>query len=107
MMSQVRTVSITTTDGYTYRAVCPTHRPILDVFADAGWILPSLCQRGQCGACTAILLTGQVRQGPLTVVPQSPEGTPVLLCSAFADDDCQIKLLHSNEWVTPTNQGFP
>ena len=63
--------------------------PILDVFEEAGYVLPVACRYGGCITCAAKMISGRVRQPKGTAVNkrQSQDGY-VLLCVARPKEDC-------------------
>ncbi len=69
-------------------------QPVLDAALDAGLNLPHSCKGGNCGACRARLLHGQVHYPngrPLGLAESEVAEGLVLLCQARADTDLTIE----------------
>jgi CDP-4-dehydro-6-deoxyglucose reductase, E3 len=69
-------------------------QPVLDAALDAGLNLPHSCKGGNCGACRARLLQGEVRYPngrPLGLSDAEVEEGYVLLCQARAASDLSIE----------------
>ena len=81
--------------GTPYEFQAEASETILQAGDKAGFLLPSACRSGACGACKAQVLSGTVALGPhepfaLTEADQKLGLT--LLCSAKATSDCEIKV---------------
>lgn len=81
--------------GTPYEFQAEASETILQAGDKAGFLLPSACRSGACGACKAQVLSGTVALGPhepfvLTEADQKHGLT--LLCSAKATSDCEIKV---------------
>lgn len=79
----VHDVALTTTDGVRIDVACGEDTTILAAAADAGYVLPSLCGTGTCGACVATLTDGDVACGPASdaaLPPAERARGGVLLC---------------------------
>ncbi len=71
-------------------------QPVLDAALDAGLNLPHSCKGGNCGACRARLLSGQVHYPngrPLGLADSEVAEGLILLCQARADGDLAIDTL--------------
>jgi CDP-4-dehydro-6-deoxyglucose reductase, E3 len=76
-------------------------QPVLDAALDAGLNLPHSCKGGNCGACRARLLQGEVRYPngrPLGLSDAEVEEGYILLCQARAAGDLSIETV---EMSTP------
>src|SRR5271167_3391817 len=70
-------------------------RPVLEAALDAGLNLPHSCKGGNCGACRARLLHGQVHYPngpPLGLADSEVAEGLILLCQARADSDLIIEI---------------
>lgn len=79
----VHDVTLTTTDGVRIAVPCAEDTTVLAAAADAGYVLPSLCGTGTCGACVATLEAGDAEQAPASdaaLPPAERERGGVLLC---------------------------
>ncbi|WP_170849959.1 MULTISPECIES: 2Fe-2S iron-sulfur cluster-binding protein [unclassified Beijerinckia] len=69
---------------------------ILQAALDAGLDYPFMCQQGQCGACKAQLISGQVDLGtyynPLVLTEEERVGGQILACQAEPQTDCVISI---------------
>ncbi len=69
-------------------------QPVLDAALDAGLNLPHSCKGGNCGACRARLLHGQLHYPngpPLGLADSEVAEGLILLCQARADSDLTIE----------------
>jgi CDP-4-dehydro-6-deoxyglucose reductase len=76
-------------------------QPVLDAALAAGLNLPHSCKGGNCGACRARLLQGEVRYPngrPLGLSAAEVEEGYILLCQARAAGDLSIEIV---EMSTP------
>lgn len=81
--------------GTPYEFKAEATETILEAGDKAGFLLPSACRSGACGACKAQIISGTVALGPhepfaLTEADQKLGLT--LLCRAKATSDCEIKV---------------
>ncbi|MFN8077579.1 MAG: 2Fe-2S iron-sulfur cluster binding domain-containing protein [Kineosporiaceae bacterium] len=79
----VHDVTLTTTDGVRIDVACGEDTTVLAAAAGAGYVLPSLCGTGTCGACVATLEAGDADQAPASdaaLPPAERERGGVLLC---------------------------
>ena len=81
--------------GTPYEFKAEATETILEAGDKAGFLLPSACRSGACGACKAQVISGTVALGPhepfaLTEADQKLGLT--LLCRAKATSDCEIKV---------------
>ncbi|MBW4575731.1 MAG: 2Fe-2S iron-sulfur cluster binding domain-containing protein [Aphanothece sp. CMT-3BRIN-NPC111] len=69
----------------------PDDQYILDMAEDAGIRLPSACQQGECSACIAKLVSGEVNQSEQKFLRQSElEAGYTVTCVAYALSDCTL-----------------
>lgn len=87
-------VTLTTTDGVRIEVGCEPGKDVLAAAAQAGYVLPSLCRKGTCGACYAMV------EGPHDVGPHSPQALGeadvaaggALLCCTFPRGPMSVAL---------------
>lgn len=87
-------VTLTTTDGVRIEVGCEPGTDVLAAAAQAGYVLPSLCRKGTCGACYATV------DGAHDVGPHSPEALTAadaaaggaLLCCTFPREPMAVAL---------------
>jgi ferredoxin len=76
-------------------------RSVLEVLDKAGLPVRSSCRSGNCGACVAYLLDGEVGY---TKTPNFPlESGEILMCSCFPVSDIRVGLL--SQPVSPRRRG--
>ncbi|MFD7101355.1 2Fe-2S iron-sulfur cluster-binding protein [Streptomyces celluloflavus] len=86
---------MTTLDGEILQAECLPGRSVLDAAADAGYLLPSLCRKGTCGACAVTVTDGPYALGPHSPEALSPERARAggaLLCRTYAEGPLAVSL---------------
>lgn len=87
-------VTLTTTDGVRIDVGCAPGTDVLAAAAEAGYVLPSLCRKGTCGACYATV------EGAHDVGPHSAEALPpgaaadggALLCRTYPREPLAVAL---------------
>ena len=87
-------VTLVTTDGVRIDVECAPGADVLAAAAQAGYVLPSLCRKGTCGACYATV------EGAHDVGPHSAEALPTdaaqvggaLLCCTFPREPLSVAL---------------
>ncbi len=70
-------------------------RSLLDAALAAGWPVPHGCRGGNCAACRARLIRGEVRYPrgtPLGLTPEEALDGHILLCQAQAEGDVCVEL---------------
>jgi ferredoxin len=79
-------------EGETHELTVDEDEYILDAGLEAGLDLPFSCREGNCTTCTGELLEGEVDQSDgMALEKEDREEGYVLLCSAYPQDDCQVK----------------
>lgn len=81
---------------------CGDEETVLDAAFRQGYALVYGCREGQCSACKAYLLSGEValkRHSSFALSETEQEQGYTLLCRAMPDEDLEIELLH----VDPDN----
>lgn len=69
----------------------PDDRYILEMAEDAGIRLPSACQQGECSACVAKIISGQVNQSEQKFLrPNEIEAGYTVTCVAYPLSDCTL-----------------
>lgn len=87
-------VTFTTTDGVHLAVECAPDRDVLAAAADAGYVLPSLCRNGSCGACVATV-DGPHDLGPhseAALPPAQREAGSALLCCTYPTGPLDVAL---------------
>ena len=75
----------------------PDDQYILDMAEDAGIRLPSGCKQGECSACIAKLVSGEVDQGEQKFLrPKELEAGYTVTCVAYPLSDCTL-LTHQEQ----------
>ncbi|MEW5856675.1 MAG: 2Fe-2S iron-sulfur cluster-binding protein [Cyanobacteriota bacterium] len=75
----------------------PDDQYILDMAEDAGIRLPSGCKQGECSACIAKLVSGEVDQGEQKFLrPKEVEAGYTVTCVAYPMSDCTL-LTHQEQ----------
>ncbi len=70
----------------------PNDQYILDIAEDAGIRLPSGCKQGECSACVAKLVTGEVDQSEQRFLhPNEIESGYTITCVAYPLSDCTLE----------------
>jgi ferredoxin len=70
----------------------PDDQYILDIAEDAGIRLPSGCKQGECSACVAKLVTGEVDQSEQKFLrPNEIERGYTITCVAYPLSDCTLE----------------
>ena len=70
----------------------PDDQYILDMAEDAGIRLPSGCKKGECSACVAKLVSGQVDQSEQKFLrPSEVEAGYVITCVTYPLSDCTLE----------------
>jgi CDP-4-dehydro-6-deoxyglucose reductase len=83
---------------------------LLDAALDAKLNLPHSCKSGNCGACRALLLQGEVHYAygsPLGLTDAEIAGHSILLCRCFARTDLKIEIFELRAADTPAVQRLP
>jgi len=69
----------------------PDDQYILDIAEDAGIRLPSGCKQGECSACVAKLVSGEVDQSEQKFLrPKELEAGYIVTCVAYPLSDCTL-----------------
>jgi ferredoxin len=69
----------------------PDDQYILDMAEDAGIRLPSGCKQGNCSACVAKLISGEVDQSEQTFLqPSEVAAGYTITCVAYPLSDCTL-----------------
>lgn len=69
----------------------PDDRYILEMAEDAGIRLPSACQQGECSACVAKIISGQVNQSEQKFLrPNEIAAGYTVTCVAYPLSDCTL-----------------
>jgi ferredoxin len=75
----------------------PDDQYILDIAEDAGIRLPSGCKQGECSACIAKLVSGEVEQSEQKFLrPKELEAGYTVTCVAYPLSDCTL-LTHQEQ----------
>ncbi len=70
----------------------PDDQYILDMAEDAGIRLPSGCKQGECSACIAKLVSGEVDQSEQKFLrPKELEAGYTVTCVAYPLSDCTLE----------------
>ena len=70
----------------------PDTEYILDIAEQAGIRLPSGCKQGECSACVAKLLSGEIDQGEQKFLSQSEiESGYAVTCVSYPLSDCTLQ----------------
>ncbi len=88
------TVALTTTDGVRFDVRCAPGEDVLSAAARSGYVLPSMCHKGSCGACYATV------EGDHELGEHSPQALPEkdraagmsLLCCTYPREPLQVSL---------------
>jgi ferredoxin len=85
----------------------PEDQYILDMADAAGVRLPSGCLQGECSACVAKLLRGQVdQQEQHFLQPHEVEAGYTVTCVAYPRSDCEL-LTHQEQVLYPDSLYAP
>lgn len=91
----------------------PDDQYILDVAEEAGIRLPSGCKQGECSACVAKLVSGEVDQREQKFLHKSEiEAGYTITCIAYPLSDCtlqthQEQVLYQSSLYLKTNEAKP
>ncbi|BAY21047.1 2Fe-2S ferredoxin [Calothrix sp. NIES-2100] len=70
----------------------PDDQYILDIAEDNGIRLPSGCKQGECSACVAKLISGEVDQKEQKFLrPQEVQAGYVVTCVTYPTSDCTLE----------------
>lgn len=70
----------------------PEDQYILDIAEDNGIRLPSGCKQGECSACVAKLISGEVDQSEQKFLrPQEIAAGYVVTCVTYPSSDCTLE----------------
>jgi ferredoxin len=70
----------------------PDDQYILDIAEDSGIRLPSGCKQGDCSACVAKLISGEVNQTEQKFLrPNEIQAGYIVTCVAYPVSDCTIE----------------
>lgn len=70
----------------------PDDQYILDIAEEAGIRLPSGCKQGECSACVAKLLSGEIDQSEQKFLRNSEiEAGFIVTCVAYPLSDCTVQ----------------
>jgi ferredoxin len=83
---------INPTIGLDRTIAVPDDQYILDIAEDAGIRLPSGCKQGECSACVAKIISGEVNQSEQKFLKQSEiEARYTITCVAYPLSDCTLE----------------
>ncbi len=75
----------------------PDDQYILDMAEDAGIRLPNGCKQGECSACVAKLLSGEINQSEQKFLkPSELQAGYAVICVAYPTSDCTL-LTHQEQ----------
>ncbi len=78
--------------GLDQTLLIPEDQYLLDVAEDAGLRLPSGCRQGDCSACVAKLVKGQVNQSEQKFLSsEEQEAGYIVTCVAYPETDCILE----------------
>jgi ferredoxin len=78
--------------------VVPDDQYILDIAEEAGIQLPSGCKQGDCSACVAKLVSGEVDQSEQKFLrPSELEAGYTVTCVAYPMSDCTLQTHQEKE----------
>jgi ferredoxin len=70
----------------------PDKQYILDIAQDNGIRLPSGCKQGECSACVAKLISGEIDQSEQKFLrPQEIQAGYVVTCVTYPTSDCTLE----------------
>ncbi|QIR35583.1 2Fe-2S iron-sulfur cluster binding domain-containing protein [Tolypothrix sp. PCC 7910] len=70
----------------------PDDQYILDIAEDNGIRLPSGCKQGECSACVAKLISGEVDQSEQKFLrPQEIKAGYIVTCVTYPTSDCTLE----------------
>ncbi|OUL35423.1 ferredoxin [Nostoc sp. T09] len=70
----------------------PDDQYILDIAEDFGIRLPSGCKQGECSACVAKLINGEIDQSEQKFLrPQEIQAGYIVTCVAYPSADCTLE----------------
>ena len=70
----------------------PDDQYILDIAEDNGIRLPSGCKQGECSACVAKLISGEVDQSEQKFLrPQEVQAGYIVTCVTYPTSDCTLE----------------
>jgi ferredoxin len=70
----------------------PDDQYILDIAQDNGIRLPSGCKQGECSACVAKLISGEIDQSEQKFLrPQEIQAGYVVTCVTYPTSDCTLE----------------
>ena len=69
----------------------PDDQYIIDIAEEAGIRLPSACKQGECSACVAKLISGEIDQSEQKFLrPQEIQAGYVVTCVSYPLSDCVL-----------------
>ncbi|BAY89620.1 MULTISPECIES: 2Fe-2S iron-sulfur cluster-binding protein [unclassified Tolypothrix] len=87
---QVRLIN--STMGLDRTIQVPDDQYILDIAEDNGIRLPSGCKQGECSACVAKLISGEVDQSEQKFLrPQEIQAGYIVTCVTYPTSDCTLE----------------
>lgn len=87
---QVRLIN--STIGLDRTIQVPDDQYILDIAEDNGIRLPSGCKQGECSACVAKLISGEVDQSEQKFLrPQEIQAGYIVTCVTYPTSDCTLE----------------
>ncbi|ACY96005.1 MULTISPECIES: 2Fe-2S iron-sulfur cluster-binding protein [Thermomonospora] len=93
--TEVRPVTLVTSDGERLEFGCAPGRSVLEAAAEAGAALPASCKQGTCGSCHASVAEGDYELGahsPAALPPERRAAGEVLLCRTFPRGPLSVTL---------------
>ena|SRR6478672_621194 len=93
MTMHVYQVRLVNPDLHLDRAIAvPEDQYILDIAEEAGVRLPSGCKQGECSACVAKLISGEVDQSEQSFLqPEEVQAGYIVTCVAYPLSDCTLQ----------------
>ncbi|KAB8335490.1 2Fe-2S iron-sulfur cluster binding domain-containing protein [Scytonema tolypothrichoides VB-61278] len=84
----------------------PDDQYILDIAQEVGIRLPSGCQQGECSACVAKIISGEVDQSEQKFLrPHEVEAGYTITCVAYPLSDCTLET-HQEQVLYKTSLYF-
>lgn len=84
----------------------PDDQYILDIAEDAGIRLPSGCKQGECSACVAKLVSGEIDQSEQKFLkPSELQAGYAVTCVAYPLSDCTL-ITHQEQILYQTSLYF-
>jgi ferredoxin-NADP reductase/ferredoxin len=92
--ADVHQVTLTTTDGVRLQVGCASDTDVLTAAERAGYVLPSLCRKGTCGACFATVDGHQARRecSSQALTAQAVTAGGALLCRTYPQGPLAVAL---------------